>query len=190
MNTPTHMVVSYAFLEKQAPSQIEKWSIIIGGLFPDFLIFVLFFYALVVGIPQSELWSSVYFQDNWQWAIDMTNSVPIFAVLILVGWLWKKRAIMLFGLSASIHAVFDFLTHANDAHRHFLPVSDYRFESIVSYWDPAHFGGIGSTLELSLLFVCVWYLYPRLTKGSTKALLISHIALSFAMILAAPFIFG
>ena len=36
----------------------------------------------------------------------------------------------------------------DDAHRHFYPLSDYRFISLVSYWDPRHYGTVAMPAEL------------------------------------------
>jgi len=41
--------------------------------------------------------------------------------------------------------------HHDDGHRHFFPLSDWRFESPVSYWDPAHYGHIFLWIELLLV---------------------------------------
>jgi len=39
--------------------------------------------------------------------------------------------------------------HHDDAHRHFLPLSGFRFESPISYWDPAHYGLVFGAVELA-----------------------------------------
>ena len=73
----------------------------------------------------------------------------------LVGWLIKKRWMVFFSLSMCLHFIVDFFTHNDDAHRHFLPLSDYRFESPISYWDRDHYGELGGAIELALLAVSV-----------------------------------
>jgi len=50
--------------------------------------------------------------------------------------------------SASLHMLCDLPVHHDDGHRHFLPISNWRFESPVSYWDPEHFGLVFAALEL------------------------------------------
>lgn len=48
-------------------------------------------------------------------------------------------------------ATLDLPLHYDDAHRHFMPFSDWRFESQVSYWDPRRGGALGAALELLAL---------------------------------------
>ena len=60
----------------------------------------------------------------------------------------------------------DFLLHHNDGHRHFLPFSDFRFVSPVSYWDPRHYGGIVAPLEALLAVgACGWLLVRERSKA-------------------------
>ncbi len=56
---------------------------------------------------------------------------------------------MVCALSALVHMLCDLPVHHDDAHRHFLPLSTWRFESPLSYWDPKHHGGIFMWLELA-----------------------------------------
>ena len=56
---------------------------------------------------------------------------------------------VLFG-SMLLHFACDLPLHHDDAHRHFLPLSLWRFESPVSYWDPKRFGWITAPLEMIL----------------------------------------
>ncbi len=190
MNTPTHLIVSYALLEGQAATKKEKWSTIIGAFIPDAVIYFLFFYALVVGIPQRELWGSVYFQPGWQLAIDVFNSFPIFLAIAVVGYLIKRRWVILFAISACIHFVLDFFTHADDAHRHFLPISDFKFESPVSYWDPNYLGTLGSAIEIIILLVAVWWLWGRVQKKWSKILLLGYLAVAIGAFFFFSFIFS
>jgi len=190
MNTPTHIIVNYALLSDQSISKKEKWSVILGGIIPDIFIYFLFFWALVVGIPQRTLWSETYFEPGWQLAIDLLNSLPIFIALGLVGWVIKKRWLLLFSVSMCLHFVADFFTHADDAHRHFLPLSNYRFESPISYWDRDFNGEVGGAIENALLIVAVTYLWTRLKTRWIKIVLLVYIVLSLAMGILAPIIFS
>jgi hypothetical protein len=56
-----------------------------------------------------------------------------------------------FFLAMAMHVALDLSLHNADAHRHFLPLSHWQFESPVSYWDPAHYGVFGAGLEV----VCI-----------------------------------
>jgi len=190
MNTPTHIIVNYALLSDTVTTKKERWSAVLGGIIPDIGIYVLFFYAFIAGIPQSTVWGEIYFQPGWQLAAHLLHSFPLFIALGVLAWLIKKRWLLIFAISGFLHALADFFTHADDAHRQFLPFSDYRFESPISYWDRNFNGEIGGAIEMSLLLVAITYLWTRIKTRWIKVLLLLYIVFSAAMSLLAPFIFG
>lgn len=190
MNTPTHIIVNYALLADTTVSPREKWSVILGAIIPDIVIYYMFFWALVVGIPQRTLWDETYFEPGWQLMIDVLNSFPLFILLGLIAWIIKKRWLLLFSVSMCLHFVADFFTHADDAHRHFLPFSNYRFESPVSYWDTKFNGEIGGAIEMAILLVAITYLWTRVQTRWIQIVLLLYIVFAVAMSLLAPFIFG
>lgn len=80
--------------------------------------------------------------------------------------------LLVFALSGLLHLAGDLPLHAEDAHRHLWPLSDWRFISPVSYWDPAHYGRIAAPIEALFaagLIVLLWRrfagLIPRLALG-------------------------
>ena len=78
--------------------------------------------------------------------------LPTAAVAYALG---RRRWMWLF-LSMALHALTDLPLHHDDGHRHFWPFSNWRFESPVSYWDPAHHGAVVASLEaLGVLAGCV-----------------------------------
>ena len=102
---------------------------------------------------------------------DMTNSIPVYAALAVAGWVVSRKGMALFAASAIIHCVLDLLVHHDDGHRHFFPFSDFRFQSPVSYWDPAHHGNIIGLLEIVLviaLSVWLWFALQQATCGTEK----------------------
>ena len=84
---------------------------------------------------------------GWQALFDSFNSLPLIAILTWIGWRMKREALCLVGLSMALHCAADLPLHAHDGHRHFFPLSDWRFDSPVSYWDPRHFGHIVAPIE-------------------------------------------
>ena len=63
--------------------------------------------------------------------------------------------------SMTLHCLADLALHREDAHGHLFPLSDWRFTSPVSYWDPAHYGLIFAACELVLVAVgSIWLLRP------------------------------
>ncbi|NIR16188.1 MAG: hypothetical protein GWN86_20595 [Desulfobacterales bacterium] len=78
----------------------------------------------------------------------------------------------LFCLAALVSAIQDVFVHHDDAHAHFFPFSDYRFESPVSYWDPTHYGWYASTAEVILVLAASVWTYRRLETRWGKGLLV------------------
>jgi hypothetical protein len=77
----------------------------------------------------------------------------------------RAALIFAFAGSALLHSVIDFLCHRNDGHMHFWPLTEWRFRSPVSYWDPAHFGTWFGLFEAALgiaLAVILWRRYSAL----------------------------
>ena len=85
-------------------------------------------------------------------------------IVLFVGW-------TAFFLSMGIHCVCDLLVHREDAHRHFFPLSDFRFVSPVSYWDPRHHGDVFAVLEIGFVVVGCAVLARRFGSRVARALL-------------------
>ena len=143
---------------------------ILGGLTPDFFMVPMFLISrFVLGQDMSQIWNVTFYSVPW-WTIDqIANSGPLYAVLLGFGFVmarrtehWWPRFLMAFSLTALLHVVFDFLTHASDGHIHFWPLSDFVFKSPVSYWESAHFGqqfGLLEALSGLVAAVVLWRLY-------------------------------
>ncbi len=110
-------------------------------------------------------------------------------MLTLVAWLVIRRhgaaqaprAALCFAFagSALLHSVIDFLVHREDAHMQFWPLTEWRFVSPVSYWDPAHYGNWFSLFEAALGLVMAVMLFRRYRN------VLARIALAIAILLYA-----
>ena len=148
MNTPAHIVLSAVVLGRGRGR--AHWLAITGGaLLPDLPMFGFYFYERVgLGRSEAEIWSELYFDPGWQQFFDLFNSLPLIALGVGLA-LWKHRsAALVFLLSMALHVVADLPVHREDAHGHFFPISSWRFESPISYWDPEHYGRLVGSLEL------------------------------------------
>jgi hypothetical protein len=156
MNTPTHAIVNLLVMGRQQGVSIQL-AILMGSILPDLPIFVFYFVEKVLRkTPERIIWSQSYFQAHWQDFIDVFNSLPLM-VLGLGLSIWGKSnvAIALF-ISMMLHVAGDLPLHHDDAHRHFLPLSNWRFISPLSYWDPRHHGNIVASIEvLAVIVSCV-----------------------------------
>lgn len=145
----------------------------LGALLPDLPMFAFFFWERFVReTPMRTIWEVRYFEPDWQAFFDLFNSIPLFAVALAVA-LWRRHdAAALLSASVLLHCAFDLLVHREDGHRHFFPLSDWRFMSPMSYWDPAHGGVLGAGLEtLALLGACavLWRRHPGLPARAALA---------------------
>lgn len=171
MMTPTHLISAGALFAKPG-SRTENSALFAGAFFPDLSIFVLFFWAKAVGIPDEELWSTTYWSEPWQTFSAISNSVPLFAVLAVAAWALGWRVLLLFALGALVHLALDFPFHATDAHRHFWPITDWRFYSPFSYWDGRYGAEIVRVIELAIMGVGLAFLWRRFDAAWVKVAVI------------------
>ena len=122
-----------------------------GGLAPDVPSFVLVLWAGVVDRRGgAEIFDQLYFSPAWQAIMAPSHSTPLWLAALAVGLLLRQPLLVAFTASGLLHQAFDFALHAEDAHRHLWPLSDWRYVSPISYWDPAHGGAIIAPLEAAL----------------------------------------
>ena len=150
MNTQSHILMGAALFgaAHDAPLTIAA---IAGGAAPDVpAILMVFWSRFVQGRSPREIFGSLYFSKGWQSAIAPWHSLPVWIVMLGAGFVLSAPLLTAFSASALIHAAIDFFLHADDAHRHFWPLSDWRFQSPVSYWDRAHYGQWFAPFETAL----------------------------------------
>jgi hypothetical protein len=173
LNTPAHLVVNLAVLGRLAPGRAGPW-IAAGALLPDLP--MLAFYAwqrFALRTSEHQIWGSAYFELGWQQFFDTFNSVPIFAALGLLALALRQSGPAWLCGSVLLHALGDAFLHREDGHRHLWPLSNWRFESPVSYWDPAHHGALGAGFETLLILVstlALWSHASRVGRGSLMLL--------------------
>lgn len=160
MNTVTHGLVAAALLTRRR-SPCRNVAVVAGALIPDLYIFGIWIWAKVSGVGEADLWRRIYFMEPAPVMSAVFNSAPLYALLLIIGlwlgpvWLWA------FAAAALLHLALDFPVHASDAHAHFWPLTNWRFESPVSYWDRAHHAGWVNGVEIALLLICVFVLFRR-----------------------------
>lgn len=186
MNTPTHLLIGAAVLARPAEDTAGRWrnlAILAGALVADAAIYLLFAWArLYRGISERTLWSEIYWQEPWQTLVAIGNSVPLYLCLLLFGLWARNRIAIVFAAAALLHLAFDLPFHHDDAHPHFWPLSDWRFRSPLSYWDPAHYGALVSLAEVALAIALIVFLWRRFRSRSVRAALV----LAFASYVAVP----
>jgi hypothetical protein len=156
LNTPAHVAIN-ALVLGRGPFARFAGPVAFGALLPDLPIFL--FYAYQRGwlqVTERVIWSQSYFLPQWQALFDAFNSLPLIALAAFFAWRAKRPAWLAGLASMGLHAVADLLLHHDDAHGHLWPLSDWRFQSPVSYWDPRHHGAHFLWVELAAsLGACV-----------------------------------
>ncbi|MFB6350275.1 MAG: hypothetical protein ABEN55_22165, partial [Bradymonadaceae bacterium] len=140
---------------------------------PDLPVLAFYFVCrFFFDLSDDEIWKDVYYQDRWFNVFATFHSIPLTAGLCGLGIALGSLPVALFGASMCLHNVVDLPLHANDAHRHFYPLSNYRFKSPISYWNPRYRGRIAAAGEMLILVVCSVYLFPALVTTWAKAALV------------------
>lgn len=183
MNTPAHLVVNLALLggsRAVREGRLGGW-VAFGSVIPDLPMFGFYFFQKVAaGRSEATIWAESYFDPQWQGFFDVFNSLPLALCAGLLAWQFGKPALAWLCASVALHAALDLPVHREDAHRHFLPLSDWRFESPVSYWDPAHHGALGAGIETVAVIACAWILWHRTDRRLARAALVAISALYVA----------
>ena len=189
MNTPTHLLVTGVVFTRAHDGESDfsrLWQInavaLAGALVPDAFIYVLYVWArLIQGLPETTVWRELYWQNPWQLLGAISNSVPLYAGLLAIG-IWRRSLLLsIFGGAALLHMGMDFFVHHDDAHRHFWPLTEWRFRSPVSYWDPAHFGATFMVIEAAIGVCCVALLWRRHASRTVRGALVLPLVLYLAV---------
>ena len=164
------MLVSIATLGRRGDGR-RNTAAALGAILPDVPLFVLFVAArFAMGQPSSEIWTRTYFEPGWQLAVDVAHSVPLaLAGLALARWRGHAAWQALFG-SMLLHSALDLPVHTDDAHRHFLPVTSWRFHSPVSYWDPRDYGRQVALAEITAALALSVRVFRLLTSRAARAM--------------------
>ena len=178
MNTPSHVILNLALLGRRSRSQLNS-PIFWGALVPDLALFGFYGWAkLIAQMDEATIWREAYYEPFWQDIFAVGNSIPLALLVIAIAlWIrgrrpgWQPLADGSIFLAASVilHCLADLPLHVDDGHQHFWPLSNFRFESKISYWDPDHHVGIVALGEFLLVLVAsvrVWQiLKSRWLKG-------------------------
>ncbi|MCL1468070.1 hypothetical protein [Argonema galeatum] len=173
MNTPSHAILNLFFLGRQTQPQANL-PIFIGAILPDIPIFVLYGWAkLIARLPERQIWSETYYEPFWQNIVATFHSIPLalLGCVIVYKLGWKNLQILC--ISMVLHSLLDLPVHNDDAHRHFFPLSNYRFISPISYWDRQHYGGIVSVVEISLVLLATFPVFNLIQSWIGKGLVIA-----------------
>lgn len=146
MMTPAHIAASLIAWRNEAGWK-RTAAVIFGAALPDLPMVGFYVYQKAIGTADRVIWSQSYFEFGWQLFFDAFNSIPLALLAMAVFVRTNQYLLWLVSASALLHMLCDFPVHHDDAHRHFLPLTNWKFESPVSYWDPRYHGRTFATLE-------------------------------------------
>jgi membrane-bound metal-dependent hydrolase YbcI (DUF457 family) len=193
MNTQTHIIMGAALFGRPLPRLAVAGAL--GGIVPDLPMYAIIIGLRVSGHSLEEIFGRIYWEHWWQVANAIGHSFLLWGIVAAITAAAALRdttskPAFAFALSGSalLHSFIDFLCHRDDAHMHFWPLTEWRFRSPVSYWDPQYFGQWFGLFEAALGIMLVVILWQRYANRWLRIAL----ALVLAAYVAVPafFIFG
>lgn len=171
MNTPAHLIFAAAAFAR--PYQRRTTLAALGGaLAPDLSLYVMAGVSLyVLGLSPAYVFDTLYFSDAWQAVFKVDNSFLVWSAGFALAWAMAARAGMIFAASGLLHLAFDFPLHHDDGRAHFWPVSDWVFQSPISYWDTRHHAGIVGPVEMALSVIFCLVLMRRFPSTRSRLLI-------------------
>jgi hypothetical protein len=160
MNTPAHVAFN-ALVLGRGRFQPHWLAVTAGALLPDLPMVGFYLIERGRGTPERVIWGQLYFDPGWQSLFDAFNSLPLIALAALFAWRAGATQALAFLASMALHCLVDLPLHREDAHAHFWPLTSWRFESPISYWDPRHSGLVFLGFELALLLAAPFVLRRR-----------------------------
>lgn len=179
MNSPTHSLLALALLSKRGETK-RNWAVLVGSLLPDTVIYIWAPYQkFLKNESGARIWNELYFQAPMQDLIAVFNSIPIYVLIAILGYIAVKQtqyirsgaALLFFALAALVHMATDLPVHAHDAYRHFWPISDWRFFSPLSYYEAGKHSGWVSLFETALALGSIYVLWRRFPKKWVRIIL-------------------
>lgn len=181
MYTQTHVIMGAALGGRKPRNALAG---ALGGILPDVPMLLTLLVLKLAAIPDPIIFGILYWQEWWQRANAIGHNVWLWGGLLLLA-LWRRErlaataeaidrwsAIFVFALSGLLHTLIDFVTHREDAHMSFWPVSRWKFMSSVSYWDGAHHGHAFAVFEAALGLALALLVFRRFGNGWVRAALL------------------
>lgn len=166
MRTFSHAIVTTAIGRKAEVGRGSLLAFVLGSVLPDLPVGVLMVLALLKNPDMEEAMvimdRAFYSSPFWITLHNTPHSFVAMGVISLLGYmLLQKRLgrwLLWYAAGTVLHIFIDVFTHATDGPLFLYPLSDYRFQSPVSYWEPAYYGEIFTLLEYGLDALLLLYL--------------------------------
>jgi hypothetical protein len=190
MNTPAHLIFGLTAFGKPGRPAIVA-AALAGSLIPDLSLYVLSaWHLLVLGTTPEVVFGQLYFSDGWQSIFRIDNSFILWSIMLALGAMTRSPLMIALCGAALLHLGFDFLLHNDDGRAHFWPLSNWVFQSPVSYWDPDHYGNIAGMVEIILSLLCCVILWRRFAGRGMRGLIVVLGAIEFAPVILFTIMFA
>ncbi len=182
MNTLHHAFWSYFFFRKKSRRTVKY--LVIGGIAPDIIYYVMFLYLLAersiqkIINPEIELSLHYFIHGLFEHPVvdvlrKLGHSIVIwfiaFILLMIIHRGFKLTALSGFIWGWFLHVFVDFLTHVSDAVPIFYPINNTVIPGVVSYWNRDYYGTEFSITHSIVLVSTIIYLI--LERRRTKKVL-------------------
>lgn len=172
MYTPTHLIFGLAAFGRVDAPKVTA-AALTGAILPDLSLYLLAgTNLLVLGTDPEVVFGQLYYSDAWQSIFRIDNSFIVWGFVLALGVALRRAWIIVLAGAALLHIGLDFPLHHDDGRAHFWPLSNWVFESPVSYWDPNHYGTILTPIEVAVSWVVCGVLLRRFTGWPMRALIV------------------
>ncbi len=190
MNTPAHLIFGLAAFGKVGRPAITA-AALAGALIPDLSLYLLSgWHLLILGTSPSVVFGELYFSDAWQSIFRIDNSIILWGIGFAIAAMYKTAIGVALCGAALMHLGLDFLFHNDDGRAHFWPLTNWIFQSPVSYWDPDHYGTIVGAAEVTVSMLCCGILWVRFKGPWMRGLIVALGLAEFAPFVLFAFMFA
>lgn len=190
MNTPAHLILGMTAFGKAGRPTVTT-AAFVGALLPDLSLYLLSGWHLaVLGTSPEVVFGQLYFSDAWQSIFRIDNSFIIWGIALGIAAFARSPVLVALCGAALLHIALDFPLHHDDGRAHFWPITDWIFQSPISYWDPAHHGNIVGAIEVLVVLLCCGVLWRRFRHVLMRALIVVLAAMQVAPVIVWAVMFG
>ncbi|WP_373635210.1 cobalamin biosynthesis protein CobQ [Yoonia sp. SS1-5] len=190
MNTPAHLIFGLTAFGKAGRPAVTG-AALAGALLPDLSLYLMAGWHLqVLGTAPEVVFGRLYFSDAWQSIFRIDNSIILWGIALVIGLMWRAPVMVALCGAALLHLGLDFLLHHDDGRAHFWPISNWIFQSPVSYWDSNHYGNIVGPIEIILSLGCCVVLWRRFQGAAMRVLIVLLGLMEFAPVIVFTLMFA
>lgn len=184
MNTPAHLIFGVAAFGRPDATRVTI-AALFGAMLPDLSLYGLAGWELIIqGTRPNVVFGQMYYSEEWQRIFRIDNSFVLWGIACGIALMLKSRVLIALTGAVLLHLLLDFPLHNDDARAHFWPITDWKFISPVSYWDPQYYGHIVGPIEIGAVLICSLYVLKRFKD----MVWVQIMAVAFALLQIAPMI--